>query len=323
MKLFTKTNLAQAALVLIFAFSAAAKASAQTPAPVDAPAAVPAPEAAAPAAPVADAAAAPAPVTDAAAAQPSAAALAQPSSAENAIVNNAATLNTMAPATPVSSGPRVTDMLATPAQVRPLPEKYLVVKKERSANDAEARLMAARSALAQGHYQAALELFDDLSRKNPNDIRSMMGRAVALQKLGQYDAAMDTYQVILNNDPRNIEALTNMLGLLKGEDAPIALKKLEQLRTLYPANAEVTAQLGMAYGMAGDYANAIKYLDMADALKPGSATVLYNKAVAYDRMGNSQKAGELYRKIILLQSDGALDPGFPIDAVRQRLSTLR
>ena len=253
----------------------------------------------------------------------------QPSAAELAIVQNAATLNSLTPVPPaVSGGPKgeglkVTDILATPANIRPLPEQYLVVKKDHPANDAEAHLMAARAALWQGHYQAALELFDDLYKKNTHDIRISMGRAVSLQKLGQLDEAMDAYQAALSTDPRNIEALTNMLGLLRGQDTATAAKKLQELRDMYPANPDVTAQLGMVYGMAGDYEKAVKYLDMADALKPGSAVVLYNKAVAYDHMGKTAEAADLYRQIVLLASDGSLDQGFPIEAVRQRLATIR
>ena len=253
----------------------------------------------------------------------------QPSAAELAIVQNAATLNSLVPVPPASSGGikegglRVTDILASPADIRPLPEQYLVVKKDHGANDSDSHLTAARMALWQGHYQAALELFDDLYKKNPRDMRISMGRAVALQKLGQLDEAMDAYQAALSTDPRNIEALTNMLGLLKGQDTPTAVKKLQELRDMYPANADVTAQLGMVYGVAGDYEKALKYLDMADALKPGNAIVLYNKAVAYDHMGRTTEAADLYRQIVLLASDGSLDQGFPIETVRQRLAAIR
>lgn len=285
----------------------------------------PAPAAAAAAAP------APAPATPAGAASAAAPGMAPPpSAAELAIVKNSATLNSLAPipqggnaSTPPGAGLRVTDLLSTPANIRPLPERYLIVKKDHSANDADSRLTAAREALAQGHYQAALELFDDLYRKDSHDMRIIMGRAVALQKLGQTDEAMDAYQVALKTDPHNIEALTNVLGLLKGQDAQTAIKKLLELRDLYPANADLTAQLGMVYGETGDYPKAIKYLDMADALKPGNAVVLYNKAVAYDHMGKTTEAANLYRRLLVLASDGSLDQSFPVESVRQRLATIR
>jgi tetratricopeptide (TPR) repeat protein len=250
---------------------------------------------------------------------------APPSAAELAIVQNTESLEALAP--PVKgtkgTGLRVTDILSQPADIRPLPEKYLIVKKDRDADAADARLTAGRVALLRGHYQAALEIFDELYKKNPADMRVAMGRAVAFQRLGQADDALAAYQAALVNDPGNVEALTNMLGLIKTQDPNTALVQLQQLRNQYPANADVTAQLGMVYGVAGDYENALKYLDMADALKPGNSIVLYNKAVVYDRMGKSLEAADIYRQIILLAGDGSLDQGFPIEAVKKRLAVLR
>jgi Flp pilus assembly protein TadD len=346
--------LAQTGLAMIFILSGSGAALAQTASPSAAPVSidsaipgVPATPAAAavpaPATPAASAATAPANAPSASGTAPAVSPVAQetlpaatkseaasqPSAAELAIVQNATTMNAMTPAQPAGSGSgrdnglRVTDILATPANIRPLPKDYLVVKKDHGANETDSRLTAARLALGQGHYQAALELFDDLYRRNPRDIRISMGRAVALQKLGQTDEAMTAYQAALRTDPHNIEALTNMLGLLKGKDTATAIKKLEQLRGLYPANADVTAQLGMVYGVAGDYNNALKYLNMADALKPGNPTILYDKAVAYDRMGNTVDAAQLYRQILLLASDGSLDQSFPLEQVRQRLAAIR
>ncbi|MBU6476254.1 MAG: tetratricopeptide repeat protein [Alphaproteobacteria bacterium] len=262
------------------------------------------------------------------------------SPAEMAIVNNAAALKksaTHAAPSAVSGlratrlknrkaadkGLRVTDILATPAQVRPLPTQYLVVRKNHGANDYESRLAAARLALSEGHYAAALGLFNDLFSADTDDLRVLMGRAVALQKLGQNAAAMDTYRRVLQIDPDNVEAMTNTLGLINGKDTPEAIDVLQKLRRLYPANVAVTAQLGMLYGVGGDYGNALKYLNMADALKPGDGVILYNRAVAYDHLGKTDEAAALYHRILDLASEGQLGASLPLDDIRQRLATLR
>jgi Flp pilus assembly protein TadD len=114
-----------------------------------------------------------------------------------------------------------------------------------------------------------------------------------------------------------------MLGLVKAQDPALALDKLRELRETYPANADITAQLGISYGAAGDYANALKYLDMAEALKPGDPAVTYNKAVVYDRMGDSVHAAPLYRRILELSSEGAPTQQLPLEAIRKRLGNLR
>lgn len=264
----------------------------------------------------------------------------KPSDAEMAIVQNAAVLDQLstqaAPGQPnrpfdpnqappdQSSTLRTVDqLLEQPAIVRPLPLGWLTVRKERDYDDVDTRLTVAREALAQNNNRPALQLFNDLKKKYPKDKRILMGRAVALQKLGQYEAALAAYEAVLNNDPKNLEALTNMLGLLKLKDPALALEKLEQLREAYPYNADITAQLGISYGGAGRFEEALRLLDMAEALNPGSAYVLYNKAVLYDKMGHSRQAGDLYRQIIRLAADGDLDQELPLDAIKRRLAVLR
>lgn len=256
----------------------------------------------------------------------------QPSAAELAIVQNAAVLDQLSqpvqPAHQGTTGPggvpaNVQDLVGQDAIIRPLPKQYLIVKKDYDSGDIDTRLTVARTALTQGRNAAALQMFNELYRDYPRDKRVLMGRAVTMQKLGQKETAFAAYEEVLNNDPKNLEALTNMLGLLKGQDPALTVEKLLQLREVYPYNADITAQLGVAYAAMGSYNEASKYLDMADTLKPGSAYVLYNKAVLYDRMGKTGVAGDLYRQLVRMAADGQLDQPLPIDAIRQRLSTLR
>ncbi len=202
------------------------------------------------------------------------------------------------------------------------PMKKLVVKKDKNKEDFDSILMTARTALSRGRAVAALELFNELYAKRPHDKHVLMGRAVALQQTGQVAEAVAAYEEVLKYDPKNLEALTNMLGVFKNEDMRSAAQKLQQLREAYPYNADVAAQLGMVYGSSGDYQNALKYLDIADALKPGMPEVLYNRAVAFDRMGNVQQASDLYRELISMDEAGALGQNFPIGAVKKRLATL-
>lgn len=264
----------------------------------------------------------------------------EPSDAEKAIVQNAAVLDQLttnvppgqqaarpfdpnqAPPDQSNSLKTVDELLEQPALVRPLPPSWLTVKKEHDSEDVDTRLTLAREALAQNNNTAALQLFTELRTKYPKDKRILMGRAVALQRLGQEDAALSAYEAVLNNDPKNLEALTNMLGLLKRKDPALAVEKLEQLHEAYPYNADIAAQLGVACGAAGKFEDSMKYLDMAEALDPGNVSVIYNKAVLYDHMGKSQQAGDLYREVIRMAVDGG-DEGLPMDAIRKRLAVLR
>jgi Flp pilus assembly protein TadD len=260
-----------------------------------------------------------------------------PNAAELAIVQNAAILDQVTqpgtvsrPFDPSAPTPSQTNaikevdrLLQQEAIIRPLPPAWLQVSKNRDAGDMDSRLTAARSALAQNRNSAALQLFTELKTKYPKDYRVLMGRAVALQKLGQNDEALGAYQEVLVANPKNLEALTNMLGLLKGNDPQLAVAKLTELHETYPYQADITAQLGVAHGQAGDYAQALRYLDMAEAMDPGSAYILYNKAVLHDKMGHATQAGDLYRQLIRMAADGTLDENLPLEQIKRRLSVLR
>jgi len=213
--------------------------------------------------------------------------------------------------------------LETPAIRRKISSGYMIIRKESDADDIDSRLTAARTALAQGRAAAALELFEDLKRDFPKDKRILMGRAVSLQKLGQEEDALAAYEAVLNNDPKNLDALSNMLGLLKSKDPGLAVEKLQELRDTYPYQGDITAQLGIAYASNGQFDQGLKYLEMADSLKPGSAYVLYNKAVLLDKMGRRQDAASLYRRILRLAADGELDQKLPLETIRSRLAVLR
>ena len=261
---------------------------------------------------------------------------AEPTSAELAIVQNAAVLDSLSPPSSVDMRAfgvvsddaiynelLATDILSQPADIRALPEKYLVVRKDHSASNASSRLTAARTALSYGRYSAALGLFEELYKKGSWNESVSMGRAVSLQKIGQIPLAVSAYKEIVEKNPKNVDALTNMLGLLNGQGPDEAIEKLLQLRDIFPFNSNVTAQLGVVYGVAGDYENALKYLEMADALKPGNPNILYNRAIVYDRMGRTIQAANIYRQILLLAGDGILNQNFPIETVRNRLSVIR
>lgn len=277
-----------------------------------------------------DTPAAVAPTAGAAVSQPAPAAA---TNAEKAIVENAAMLDQLsAPAAataadPAAAGRTVNEILGTggvqPAIVRPMPDSYVIVRKESNSDALGSRLKTARSALSQNRDGAALQLFNELAEDYPRDPRVSMGRALALQKMGHHEQALLVYEDVLGNDPRNLEALTNMLGILKMQNPALALEKLTELRDAYPYNADIAAQLGVSHAASQSYVEALKYFDIADSLRPGNAYVLFNRAVVYDRMGNEDKAAALYRQIIRLASEGMLKEPVPLDVIQRRLSTMR
>lgn len=231
------------------------------------------------------------------------------------------------PSAPVTSNRNamktVGEILEQPGVVRPLPSGYMTIRKESDAGSIDSRLTKARTALAQENNSAALELFTELQADYPKDKRILMGRAVSLHKMGQKDEALAAYEAVLNRDPKNLDALNNMLGLLKEKDPQLAVEKLQELHDAYPYQGDIAAQLGVAYGSTGQYDQALRYLNLADSLKPGSAFVMYNKSVLLDKMGRSREAASMYRQILRLAADGEIDQNLPLESIRRRLAALQ
>lgn len=249
------------------------------------------------------------------------------SAAEQAMVDNADMVasNTQTPQgyTPEQISQLWATLPVEEAMVRPLPKQYLTVKKEKAAESIDSRLSTARRALNDGRTAAALQFFNDLRKDYPSDTRVLMGRAVTLQRLGQNQEALEGYEDVLVNDPKNLDALTNMLGLIKQQNPQLALEKLQDLRNLYPYNADITTQLAVAYGQVGNLSEALRYITLAEALKPDSSYVLYNKAVLYDRLGRTAEAADMYRMLIRSAADGSLDQNLPIESLKKRLSVMQ
>lgn len=253
-----------------------------------------------------------------------------PTEAEQAIVDTAPVMDSVAPAsTPRGSQitPGMLDDVAAQmnagAPVRPLPSHYLVVKKEKDAEHVDARLKVARSMMSQKKYAAALEMFNTMLTDYPKDARLQMGRAVALQNIGHRNEAVTSYEQVLESDPRNLEALVNLLGLLRSEMPELAEEKLLQLRQTYPYDADILAQLAITKGQLKQYDDALMYIEMAESLQPSNLMLTYNKAILNDRMGRKDEAAQLYRYLLQRASDPAIVHSLPLDTIKKRLAHMR
>ncbi|MBI2235051.1 MAG: tetratricopeptide repeat protein [Micavibrio aeruginosavorus] len=214
-------------------------------------------------------------------------------------------------------GPRKVDPTIEPAS------KLVIAKKDASATDMEAQIVAANRALDLGRFESALELFDGLYKRNDHDPRILMGRAIAQQKLGMDDQAILSYEQLLDIVPDNLEATINLSGLVQKKYPEVAMRRLIDLEAKYPGNAGIAAQMGMIYAAQGKNAEAINALGKAASLQPESASHLYNLAVVSDRMGSKQEAVHYYQRA--LEADAVYGNGrsVPRELIYDRLSRLR
>ena len=184
-------------------------------------------------------------------------------------------------------------------------------------------MTAANRALSLRRYSAALEMFQELRKRNPNDRNILLGLGIAQQNLGFNDSAIATYRSLLKIDPRNVDARVNMLGILQTQNPELAYQELKALWEDNPRDSGIAAQLGMVSAELGNTDDAVRYLGIASSIDPTNPAHYYNMAVIYDRAGAKKDAVTLYERALEVDSLSSSAKGLSRDTVYDRLATLR
>ena len=100
---------------------------------------------------------------------------------------------------------------------------------------------------AQGNYNGAISLYDQVLAMDPNNIKALYNKGKALILLGNYNVGIAFYDKVLSLDPNNIGSLYNK---------------------------------GNALGKLGNYNGAISLYDKILAMDPNNRGALYNKGNA-------------------------------------------
>jgi len=214
-------------------------------------------------------------------------------------------------------GPRKIDPRRQPGQ------KFIVVEKDAAADSQQSMLVAAERALKLGRNASALDIYEQLYKRNKRDVRILMGLAVAQQKSGLLESAVNTYEQILKVDADNVDAIVNMTGIIQKQYPSVALRKLLDLRKKYPQNPGIPAQIGLISASEGGVEQAMRYLGIASSMEPRNPSHVYNMAVISDQGGNYKQAIEFYEQA--LEIDAAYGSGreVPREVVYDRLAVIR
>ncbi len=89
--------------------------------------------------------------------------------------------------------------------------------------------------------------------------------------------------------------LGNLYGKFKN-NIPKALLYLKMAAAINPESKDVCKDLGVAYGLSGQYDESVRWLEKAIILQPEDASLYINMVITYQRMGNQEKAGEYFLK---------------------------
>ncbi len=178
-----------------------------------------------------------------------------------------------------------------------------------ASDDARAvDLAVARSQLEErrGDAARAARVLDDALGGKLGDRRLVdrlvLERASVDDRRGDWQRAAARVEEILAHEPRNVEAL-NFAGFVAadhGADLPRAIKRLQAAMSLSPGTGGIVDSLGWAYFKSGDLAHAGTFLEQAGRLEPGDAEILSHLGDLYARRQERERALAAYRRALQL-----------------------
>ncbi len=159
-------------------------------------------------------------------------------------------------------------------------------KLPKGERDAAGHFAAAEAAVARGNIDAALIAAERAVELSPTDVAYRMLLADVYLKKGRFASAEAAFADALSLHPDNKRAAMSLVlvEIALGKTA-IAALQLEQLRETHP-----TADIGLAYALAGQPERAISLLEPAARAEGADGRVRQNLALAYALAGEWQKA---------------------------------
>jgi len=166
------------------------------------------------------------------------------------------------------------------------------------------QVVIARSGIDEKRGDAAMAArrLDEALAKNPDEPRLLIARAGVEERRGDWRRAITFAEKLLAHEPRSVEAL-NFLGFVAsdhGFDPPRALKRLQAAAALNPGSGAIIDSLGWAYFRVGDLARASAFLEQAGRLEPSDPEILEHLGDLYARRQDRAHALESYRKALKL-----------------------
>jgi tetratricopeptide (TPR) repeat protein len=183
-----------------------------------------------------------------------------------------------------------------------------------SEHERIAELVAARSAVDEkrGDAARAARRLDEALARDHDDARLMLARAAVEERRGEWRQALAMAEKLLAREPRNVEAL-NFAGFVAadhaagggaGADAGVdlqrAIRRLQAAVALSPGSGGVIDSLGWSYFRAGDLARATAFLEQAGRLEPGDPEILGHLGDLYEARHERARALETYRRALTL-----------------------
>ncbi len=194
--------------------------------------------------------------------------------------------------TPSSSSPSPSSSSASPAPAGMLPGA-----RSRSPTGPIDR---AFELLEHGEPERALERFERLLSRMPENGRLHFGKGCALKELGRYNAALDALNTALANGARDGELWFQMGTTLESlKEYEEALGCLERVVRTEPGHARAWyTKARLLAQRRGDLEGSVEALDRVIALLPENEKALMYKGIVLKKLGRTRQALEHFERVL-------------------------
>ena len=170
--------------------------------------------------------------------------------------------------------------------------------------NADARYQVGFLAWQEKDYAKAAQVFGDLHKANPKDIRGLVGVVETLAGQGNLASAIKEMEVASAAEPDRVD-LHIALGNLnvRGEHYENAIKQYNTVLAKDPKSADVLFKLGETYRRKGDLNQAIDSFRKSSQAAPNDASPLLQLGLLMDGTGRRDQSKPIYEQVLRIQQD--------------------
>jgi tetratricopeptide (TPR) repeat protein len=148
------------------------------------------------------------------------------------------------------------------------------------------------------HFEEALDLFDLLLERDPEERELLEKAGFCYQKEGDYRKAIQYYNRIGLSDKQNLWTLKNLGICYRNQnDYSAALKVYQQASAMQPEDQTIESLIGYCHLKLGDYDTALKHYFKIEYLNPGNSHILRPIAWCYFSQGELKKSDAYFNKV--------------------------
>jgi tetratricopeptide (TPR) repeat protein len=170
--------------------------------------------------------------------------------------------------------------------------------------NAEARYQVGFLAWQDKDFKKASEVFGELHRANPKDLRGLVGVVETLAGQGNLPGAIKEMSAAVAAEPDRPDLKIALANLnVRAENYPEAIQNYSTVLAKDPRNADVLFKLGETYRRKGDLNQAMDSFRKSSQAAPNNSGPLLQLGLLMDGTGRRDQSKPVYEQVLRIQPD--------------------